>query len=152
MTRIGAAIAVAQEAIVSNDITVGCSLAFLHVGRADAEGYLGEDGGFEYPLGADQGNPLPFKRESCRQHSVRQHAVRGAPCFLSEEVERRHANASVKVGDRHLVLVSEPRQPPDRFRLHEPVELRAQLACEVATPHEHPGFDVALLGPLGEVG
>jgi hypothetical protein len=87
MVRIGAAIAVAEEAPVGESVVVGALPVLDRRGGRDGEGDLGKDGGFEDALRADQGDSGALEVEVALEDGAGDGGFTEALALLGEEGE-----------------------------------------------------------------
>ena len=87
MVRIGAAIAVAEEAAVDEAVIVGALAVLDRRGGRDGEGDLGQDGGLEDSLRADQGDPGALEVEAAFEDGAGDGGLAEAAALLGEEGE-----------------------------------------------------------------
>ncbi len=97
MMRIGAAIAIAEEAVLGEAVIVRTILALDGRGGRDREGQLGQDGGLEDPLRSDQGNSGALELEATFEDRARDGGFAEAAPMLGQEVERAQADSGVVV-------------------------------------------------------
>ncbi len=97
MIRIGAAIAIAEEAAVDEPVIVGAIPVLDRRGGRDGEGDLGQDGWFEDPLRSDQRDPDAFELEAPFEDGARDGRFAEASPLLRVEVEGVQADRCVAV-------------------------------------------------------
>src|SRR3989338_8442994 len=96
MPGVGAAVAIAQEAVRAQVIVVWPGFALDHRLGHDAEGHLGQDRRLEDALRPQEGYALAIELKSPLEDRERQHlAVQ--PCLLPQELEGPGPHARVDI-------------------------------------------------------
>ncbi len=91
-----AVISISEEAVRSHVIRTGRISSFNHWHRGDAQGHLGENGGLEDPLEAEEGHVHPVEGEAGGEEGPRQDFPVELR-LLREEAERRQPDPLVEV-------------------------------------------------------
>ncbi len=97
MTRIGAAIAIAEESAVDEPIVVGALAVFDRRGGGDGEGQLGQDRWLENPLRTDQGDSDAIEVEAAFEDGAGEGGFAEALALFGEEGEGAEADGRVAV-------------------------------------------------------
>src|SRR2546428_11696222 len=98
MTRIRAAIAVAEESVVSEAVVVRALFALDGRRGVYGEGHLGQDGGLENTRRSDQEDSGALEVESAFEDGTRDGSFAEAAALLGEELERAEPDRGVEVG------------------------------------------------------
>ena len=97
MVRIGAAIAVSEEAAVGEAVVGGALAVLDRRGGRDGEGDLRKDGGLEDSLGADQGDSGALEVEAAFEDGAGEGGFAEAVALFGEESEGAEADGRVAV-------------------------------------------------------